>query len=123
VAAADLLVATDEAWVPSEGEKSLYLRPFMFASEAFLGVRSAAKVTFCLIASPVGPYFPSGLKPVSIWLSEEYTRAAPGGTGAPSAPATTPPAWSRSRRPRPTAATRRRSSTRSSAAGSRSSAA
>jgi branched-subunit amino acid aminotransferase/4-amino-4-deoxychorismate lyase len=67
---------------PSEGEKSLYLRPFMFASEAFLGVRSAAKVTFCLIASPVGPYFPSGLKPVSIWLSEEYTRAAPGGTGA-----------------------------------------
>jgi len=53
----------------------------MFASEAFLGVRPAAVVTYCVIASPAGPYFAGGLKPVSIWLSSDYTRAAPGGTG------------------------------------------
>jgi branched-chain amino acid aminotransferase len=82
VEAADLLIATDSAWVPAEGEKSLYLRPFMYASEVFLGVRPAHAVTFCVIASPAGPYFPQGVKPVSIWLSEDYTRAAPGGTGA-----------------------------------------
>jgi len=78
------LVRTDEKWVPAGdgGEASLYLRPFMFASEAFLGVRPAAEVTYCVIASPAGPYFAGGLKPVSIWLSTTYTRAAPGGTGA-----------------------------------------
>ncbi|HET7477796.1 MAG TPA: branched-chain amino acid aminotransferase [Dermatophilaceae bacterium] len=77
------LVQVDQAWVPaSGGEDTLYLRPFMFASEAFLGVRPAAHVTYCLIASPAGPYFASGLSPVSIWLSQDYTRAAPGGTGA-----------------------------------------
>jgi len=78
------LVTTDEKWVPAgdAGEASLYLRPFMFASEAFLGVRPAAEVTYCVIASPAGPYFAGGLKPVSIWLSTSYTRAAPGGTGA-----------------------------------------
>jgi branched-chain amino acid aminotransferase len=78
----DLLVRTDAEWVPSGGETSLYLRPFMFASEVFLGVRPAAEVTYCLIASPAGAYFASGVKPVDIWLSTEYTRAAPGGTGA-----------------------------------------
>jgi len=77
------LVSVDRAWVPAAGgEGSLYLRPFMFASEAFLGVRPAARVTYCVIASPAGPYFAGGLKPVSIWLSTDYTRAAPGGTGA-----------------------------------------
>lgn len=80
--AIDLLVRTDHEWVPSGGETSLYLRPFMFASETFLGVRPAHEVTFCLIASPAGAYFASGVKPVKIWLSTEYTRAAPGGTGA-----------------------------------------
>jgi branched-chain amino acid aminotransferase len=54
----------------------------MFASESFLGVRAAKEVTFCVIASPAGSYFTSGVKPVTIWLSEEYTRAGPGGTGA-----------------------------------------
>ena len=63
-------------------EKSLYVRPFMMATEAFLGVRPANHVTFLIIASPAGAYFAGGLHPVSIWLSEEYTRAAPGGTGA-----------------------------------------
>jgi branched-chain amino acid aminotransferase len=78
-----VLVATDEKWVPAGdgGEASLYLRPFMFASESFLGVRPAAVVTYCVIASPAGPYFAGGVKPVSIWLSSDYTRAAPGGTG------------------------------------------
>jgi branched-chain amino acid aminotransferase len=77
------LVTADERWVPAGdgGEASLYLRPFMFASEAFLGVRPAVRVTYCVIASPAGPYFAGGLKPVSIWLSTEYSRAAPGGTG------------------------------------------
>lgn len=82
VAALDLLVGTDRDWVPEGGETSLYVRPFMFASEVFLGVRPSRHVTFCVIASPAGAYFSAGVKPVSIWLSEEYTRAARGGTGA-----------------------------------------
>jgi branched-chain amino acid aminotransferase len=82
VAAGDLLIETDQAWVPVAEEKSLYVRPFMMATEAFLGVRPSNHVTFAVIASPAGAYFAGGLHPVSIWLSEEYTRAAPGGTGA-----------------------------------------
>jgi branched-chain amino acid aminotransferase len=82
VTAIEELVKVDRAWVDLSGEASLYLRPFMFASEVFLGVRPSATVEFMVIASPVGSYFTSGVKPVSIWLSTEYTRAAPGGTGA-----------------------------------------
>jgi branched-chain amino acid aminotransferase len=83
VAAVDALVKADERWVPEQaGEKSLYVRPFMFASEKFLGVRPSRHVTFMVIASPAGAYFSKGLKPVSIWLSEEYSRAGVGGTGA-----------------------------------------
>lgn len=78
----EALVDVDRDWVPSGGEASLYLRPFMFASEAFLGVRAATEVTYCVIASPAGAYFSGGVKPVSIWVSEQFTRAAPGGTGA-----------------------------------------
>ncbi len=78
----DALVAADRAWVPEGGETSLYLRPFMFASEAFLGVRPSQHVTYCVIASPAGAYFPGGVKPVSIWLSTQYSRAGAGGTGA-----------------------------------------
>ena len=78
----EALIAADAAWVPSSGEQSLYLRPFMFASEAFLGVRAAHRVTYCCIASPAGPYFAGGVNPVKIWISTTYTRAAPGGTGA-----------------------------------------
>ncbi len=76
------LVEVDQAWVPSGAEKSLYLRPFMFANEPYLGIRPAHTVTYCLIASPVGSYFPSGVRPVDIWVTSEYSRAAPGGTGA-----------------------------------------
>jgi branched-chain amino acid aminotransferase len=82
VAAADLLVRQDAAWVPTKVEESLYLRPFMMATEVGLGVRPAADVTFLVIASPSASYFTGGLRPVTIWLSEDYTRAAPGGTGA-----------------------------------------
>ena len=75
------LISVDKNWVPQDREKSLYLRPFMFATEVGLGVRPANKYLFMLIASPAGAYFPKGLKPVSVWLSTEYVRAAPGGTG------------------------------------------
>ncbi len=83
VAAVDALVQADQRWVPDQaGEKSLYLRPFMFASEAFLGVRPTQHVTFMVIASPAGAYFKGGVKPVTLWLTEEYTRAGRGGMGA-----------------------------------------
>ncbi|MBW1639473.1 branched-chain amino acid aminotransferase [Microbacterium resistens] len=76
------LIAVDGDWVPTAADQSLYLRPFMFAKEAFLGVRPAKKVAYYLIASPAGAYFKGGVKPVSIWLSENYARAGKGGTGA-----------------------------------------
>jgi branched-chain amino acid aminotransferase len=76
------LMAVDGDWVPSAPETSLYLRPFMFAKEAFLGVRPAKKMGYYLIASPVGPYFGGDAAPVSIWLSTTYTRAGRGGTGS-----------------------------------------
>ncbi|MES4907844.1 MULTISPECIES: branched-chain amino acid aminotransferase [unclassified Streptomyces] len=82
IEACDALVTQDKAWVPGSGEESLYLRPFMFATEVGLGVRPANEYLFVVIASPAGAYFPGGVKPVSVWLSEEYVRAAPGGTGA-----------------------------------------
>lgn len=76
------LVAIDHAWVPSTPESSLYFRPFMIATEAFLGVRAAQAAGYYVIASPAGAYFAKGVAPVSIWLSEDYARAAKGGTGA-----------------------------------------
>jgi branched-chain amino acid aminotransferase len=79
------LLKIDRDWVPEyvEGaERSLYLRPFMFASEAFLGVRPAAEVTYAVIGGPAGSYFSSGVTGVTLWVSDNYTRAAPGGTGA-----------------------------------------
>ncbi|MET9804893.1 branched-chain amino acid aminotransferase [Streptomyces sp. NPDC006368] len=81
IAACDALLTHDAAWVPNRAEHSLYLRPFMFATEVGLGVRPADEYLFMVIASPAGAYFPGGVKPVSVWLSEEYVRACPGGTG------------------------------------------
>ena len=79
----DELVAADiELGANERPEQSLYLRPFMFATEAFLGVRPAKRVTYCCIASPAGSYFASGVQPISIWISTLYSRSAPGGTGA-----------------------------------------
>ena len=77
----EALVRQDAAWVPEGQEKSLYLRPFMLGTEIGLGVRPSAEYEYLLIASPAGAYFPRGVKPVSVWLSDDYVRAAPGGTG------------------------------------------
>ncbi|RKN30126.1 branched-chain amino acid aminotransferase [Micromonospora musae] len=76
------LIEIDRDWIPTDPEGSLYLRPFMFASEVFLGVRPATEYLYVAIASPVGAYFSGGVKPVSVWATPDYTRAAPGGTGA-----------------------------------------
>jgi branched-chain amino acid aminotransferase len=77
------LIAVDEAWVPpAGGEESLYLRPFIIATEPGLGVRPAKQYRYLVLASPAGAYFKGGIKPVSVWVSTEYVRASPGGTGA-----------------------------------------
>ena len=81
IGAIEALVRADRDWIP-EGEGSLYLRPFMISTEAFLGVRPSNEYLFCVIASPAGAYFQGGAKPVKVWVSDDYTRAAPGGTGA-----------------------------------------
>lgn len=85
IGAIKALLAQDHGWVPTPAdaadECSLYLRPFMIASEAFLGVRPSHEVDFYVIASPAAAYFKGGVEPVSIWLSSHYKRAAPGGTG------------------------------------------
>src|SRR5262249_28578159 len=82
VEAMEVLVRQDVDWVPTGEGESLYLRPMLIATEASLGVRPANEYLFLLIASPVGQFFTSGVKPVTVWLSETFTRAAPGGTGA-----------------------------------------
>ncbi|MGB7409473.1 MAG: branched-chain amino acid aminotransferase [Pontixanthobacter sp.] len=76
------LVQADRNWFPTVDGGALYLRPFMFASEAFLGVRPAREYKFMVIASPVGNYFKSGVPAVKIWVAQDYVRAAKGGTGA-----------------------------------------
>jgi branched-chain amino acid aminotransferase len=76
------LVDVDKDWFPPVDGGSIYLRPFMIASEVFLGVKPSAEYLFMVIASAAGNYFKSGAPAISIWVSEHYTRAAPGGTGA-----------------------------------------
>src|SRR5215469_13263831 len=82
VEALELLVATDREWIPAGEGKSLYLRPFMIATQRGLGVNHPSSAyLFSVIASPAASYF-GATKTVRVWLSEDYTRAAPGGTGA-----------------------------------------
>lgn len=82
VEALRLLVDVDRDWVPAAGgEAALYIRPFMISTEVSLGVSPADAYKFIVIASPSGAYFTGGVKPVSVWLSEDYVRASPGGTG------------------------------------------
>lgn len=82
VHAIETLVAQDSEWVPDTYGHSLYLRPFMFATEKSLaGGKPSSSYLFTLIASPAGSYFPDGYRAVSVWLEPEYSRAAPGGTG------------------------------------------
>ncbi|AWI59639.1 branched-chain amino acid aminotransferase [Sinorhizobium fredii] len=75
------LVRADRDWIPAAEGASLYLRPFMIATEAILGVKPSSDYLYCVIASPVGSYFKGGAPAVTLWVSEHYTRAAPGGTG------------------------------------------
>ena len=87
IRALELLVTHDREWVPAGEGKSLYLRPFMIATQRGLGVNHPSdQYLFCVIASPAASYFDAQRgakpKPVTVWLSEDYTRAAPGGTGA-----------------------------------------
>lgn len=82
VASIAALVRIDLDWVPEAAESSLYLRPFMFASENFIGVRASQEADYLVIASPTGPYFTGGVAPVSIWVDRQFSRAGAGGTGA-----------------------------------------
>jgi len=82
IEAAELLISQDRAWVPKNVGESLYMRPFMIGVDAALGIKPSNDYLFILIASPAGAYFPQGVKPVTVWISEDYIRAAPGGTGA-----------------------------------------
>jgi branched-chain amino acid aminotransferase len=76
------LIKIDRDWFPTVEGGSLYIRPFMFASEVFLGVKPSSEYLYLVIISPVGGYFKSGAAAVSLWISQNYTRSAPGGTGA-----------------------------------------
>lgn len=76
------LVDIDRNWFPDIDGGSIYLRPFMFASEVFLGVKPSSEYLFLVIASSAGAYFKGDVPAIKIWVSDHYTRAAPGGTGA-----------------------------------------
>jgi len=76
----DALVKQDAGWVPNNVGESLYLRPFMFATEVGLGVRPTDRALYMLIATPAAAYFNSD-NAVTVWISMEYVRAVPGGTG------------------------------------------
>ncbi len=75
------LVKVDQAWIPTKPGTSLYIRPFVIATDPFLGVRPSNTYKFIIILSPVGPYYPEGLDPVKIWIEDEYVRAVRGGIG------------------------------------------
>jgi len=81
VAAVDALIDIDRDWVPSGSGRSLYIRPLMIGNDPALGVRPAKNYIFAVMASPSASYFSGGLKPVSVWMSDKYVRASPGGTG------------------------------------------
>ena len=81
VGSLEALVSVDRAWVSSAPDASLYLRPLLIGSEAWLAVRPSRTAEYVVIASPVGSYFATGVKPVAIWVSQGYHRANLGGTG------------------------------------------
>ena len=81
VQAVKALVETDKDWVPHKEGTSLYIRPFVIATEPHLGVRTSKHHKFIIICSPVGAYYSTGINPVKIFVEDEYTRACPGGTG------------------------------------------
>lgn len=75
------LVDIDRDWVPHDPGMSLYIRPFIFATEAHLGARASREYSFMVVLSPVGSYYPTGMKPVKIHVEKHYVRAVRGGTG------------------------------------------
>ncbi|WP_455715766.1 branched-chain amino acid aminotransferase [Anaerosporobacter sp.] len=75
------IVKTDEAWIPTKPGTSLYIRPFVIATDPYLGVRPSDTYMFIIILSPVGAYYPEGLNPVKIWIEDDYVRAVKGGVG------------------------------------------
>ncbi|MGN1098012.1 MAG: branched-chain amino acid aminotransferase [Clostridia bacterium] len=81
VEAVKALVKVEEDWVPHSEGTSLYIRPFVIATEPHLGVRTSKTHQFIIICSPVGAYYSTGINPVKIFVEDEYTRACPGGTG------------------------------------------
>ena len=81
IGAIEALVRQDRQWVPGGAERSLYLRPFQLGTQVALGIKPSSRYDFLLIASPAGAYFSGGVTPVTVWISDDYVRAAPGGTG------------------------------------------
>jgi len=81
VHAIEELVKVDRDWIPTQDGTSLYIRPFIFAVDPFVGVRPASHLIFCIILSPVGAYYPEGLNPIKIFVENQYVRAVRGGTG------------------------------------------
>ncbi len=81
VEAVRALVEVEKDWVPSEPNTSLYIRPYMFATESALGVHMAKSYKFMILTCPVGAYYESGLDPVKIYVEDELVRAVDGGTG------------------------------------------
>ena len=75
------LIEIEKEWIPTNPGTALYIRPFMYGSENFLGVHPSKKYTFCIILSPVGSYYKNGLKPTKLIVEQELTRACKGGTG------------------------------------------
>lgn len=75
------LVNLDKDWIPEAEGTSLYIRPFMFATDPYLGVRPSCTYKFIIILSPSGPYYPGGINPVKIYVEDKYVRAVKGGTG------------------------------------------
>ncbi len=81
VEAVKALVATDADWIPEKEGTALYIRPFIIATEPFLGVRASKNYLFIIILSPVGPYYPGGLTPTKLYVEDQFVRATKGGTG------------------------------------------
>lgn len=86
IEAIEILVGLEHRWVPDVESASLYIRPVMIATEAALEVRASREYLHYIIVSPVGPYFPDGFKPVSVYVSHDHVRAVRGGTGEAKTP-------------------------------------
>ena len=81
VQAVKAVVAVDQSWVPGKVGASLYIRPFIIATDSSLGVHASHSYLFAVICCPVGAYYPEGLNPVKIYVEDEDVRAVKGGTG------------------------------------------